>query len=323
MVSIQSKFIHQSHPDSSLRKVPVLVGPTASGKTSISIELAKLLGGEIISADSRQIYKHLDIGTAKPSSRQLSSVKHHFVDMLLPDQDFNAGEFGEQGRRVIDDIFERKKTPVVVGGSGLYIQSLIDGFFDGPAADREFREAMEKKISDGRIDELIAELRRVDPMSAERIDLTKSRRIIRALEVFHATGKPISVHHSESKIKINFTPVLFGLQWERNQLYQRIDQRCEEMIESALLKEVEGLKSNGYTPALNALNTVGYSEAFDYLEGIISFEEFIRLFKQNSRRYAKRQMTWFRRDQHVSWMKMSAEISPCDMAKRISTLFLN
>ena len=287
------------------RRVLVLVGPTASGKTSVSIELAGLLDGEIISADSRQVFKHLDIGTAKPSKLQLSSVKHYFVDMLLPDEDFNAGEFGERGRKVIDEIFEKRKTPIVVGGSGLYVQSLINGLFDGPAADTELREVMERRVSEGNLPELIAELRRVDSLSAERIDLTKPRRIIRALEVFHATGKPISEHHAESKIEINFAPLLFGLEWDRYELYQRIDQRCEDMLKNGLLQEVEELKKRGYGPRLNALNTVGYAEAFDYMSGEISYDEMVRLFKQNSRRYAKRQMTWFRRDKRIRWIQMN------------------
>lgn len=304
-------------------RVLVLVGPTASGKTSVSIELAGMLKGEIISADSRQVYELLDIGTAKPSRQQLSSVRHHFVDILSPDEDFNAGEFGERGRKAIDEIFERKKTPIVVGGSGLYVQSLIDGFFDGPAADKEFREAMEKKISDGKLDELITELRRVDPLSAERIDLTKLRRIIRALEVFHTTGKPISEHHAGSKVEIKFIPILFGLEWERKLLYQRIDQRCEEMMKDGLLQEVEELKKHGYGPHLNALNTVGYAEAFAFKNGAISCDEMMRLFKQNSRRYAKRQMTWFRRDKRICWLPMNERSNPPEIAEQIAELFKN
>lgn len=285
------------------RKVPVLVGPTASGKTNVAIELAKRTGGEIISADSRQLYKYLTIGTAKPSALQLTSVKHHFVDILTPDQEFNAGEFGEKGRIVIDEIFSRNKIPVVVGGSGLYIQSLIDGFFEGPGADKEFRGILERRVALGELPVLIEELRRVDPVSAERIDPTKSRRIIRALEVYHITGKPLSLHHQESRIEIHFTPVLFGLEWERAELYDRINRRCETMLEEGLLKEIDLLEERGYSSSLNSLNTVGYAEAFAYRRGDISYDEMLRLFKQNSRRYAKRQLTWFRRDPRIKWLK--------------------
>ncbi|MEK7249593.1 MAG: tRNA (adenosine(37)-N6)-dimethylallyltransferase MiaA [Bacteroidota bacterium] len=303
------------------RNVLVLVGPTGSGKTAIAIELAKVLSGEIISADSRQIYKHLDIGTAKPSKDQLSAIKHYFVDELLPDQEFNAGEFGEKGRNVIDDIFARHNTPIVVGGSGLYVQSLIDGFFEGPGADKEFREILERKVAAGELPLLIEELRRVDPISADRIDPTKPRRIIRALEVYHITGKPISQHHRESKIQINFTPIMFGLDWEREVLYDRINRRCEEMVGTGLIREVEHLEKLGYTSSLNALNTVGYAEASAYRRGEISYDEMMRLFKQNSRRYAKRQLTWFRKDAGIHWLKLSELSASADVADEIRKKF--
>lgn len=286
------------------RKLPIIVGPTASGKTAVAIELAKLLDGEIISADSRQIYRHLTIGTAKPSAGQRSAVKHHFVDCLPPDQEFNAGEFGEQGRKVIDEIFSRNRTPLVVGGSGLYVQSLIDGLFEGPGADKDFREILERRVARGELPLLIEELRNVDPVSAKRIDPTKPRRIIRALEVYHTTGKPLSQHHRESHVRTTFEPVLFGLAWDRKALYERINHRCEGMIAEGLLKEVDELERRGYSSSLNALNTVGYAEACAYRRGEIPFDEMMRLFKQNTRRYAKRQMTWFRRDGRIRWVKM-------------------
>ncbi len=303
------------------RQVLVLVGPTASGKTAISIELAKLLDGEIISADSRQIYRDLDVGTAKPTKEQRAEVMHYFVDELLPDQEFNAGKFGEMGRGVIDEIFARQKTPIVVGGSGLYVRSLIDGFFEGPGADRKLRETFDRQVEAGELKHLVEELRRVDPVSASRIDPTKPRRIIRALEVFHTTGKPLSEHQQESSIVINFVPRIFGLEWERKALYERIDSRCDEMIRNGLLQEVEGLARSGYTTSLNALNTVGYAEAFAYQSGKIPYEEMVRLFKQNSRRYAKRQLTWFRKDERVTWITMSGQTRSDETALRIAQLF--
>lgn len=309
-------------PAQRAKKVLVLVGPTASGKTAVALELAKLLPIEIISADSRQIYKYLDIGTAKPSAEQRAAVKHHFIDIRLPDQEFNAGEFGIEGRRVIDEILARRKVPVVVGGSGLYIQSLIDGFFEGPGADREFREILERRVSAGELPLLVEELRRVDPVSAARIDPTKPRRIIRALEVYHITGKPLSEHHRESKVHIHFSPMLFGLQWERKALYQKINRRCEEMLAAGLMKEVEYLEALGYTPSLNALNTVGYAEAFAYRRGKMSYEEMVRLFKQNTRRYAKRQLTWFRRDKRIRWIAVDEQSDPAELASLIHEQFL-
>jgi tRNA dimethylallyltransferase len=287
------------------RQVLLIVGPTASGKTEVSIHLAKRLDGEIISADSRQIYKHLDIGTAKPTKEQLLSVTHHFIDELLPDQEFNAAEFGERARRVVDEILSRNKTPIVVGGSGLYVQSLIDGLFEGPSADKEFRRILETRVASGELPALLEELAAVDPISAQHIDPTKPRRIIRALEVFHATGKPLSVHHKESRTVITFVPIMFGLEWRRAALYERINRRCDEMIERGILQEIERLDSLGYDSSLNALNTVGYAEGFAYRRGEISFEEMQRLFKQNSRRYAKRQMTWFRRDKRIRWVSVN------------------
>jgi len=289
-------------PHQKERRVLVLVGPTASGKTAVSLHLAALLHGEIISADSRQVYRYLDIGTAKPTPQQRKAIPHHFIDMLLPDLDFNAGEFGTSGRAIVEEIFRRQHIPIVVGGSGLYVRSLIDGFFEGPGADPEFREAMEGRVADGQVALLIEELRAVDPNAAARADPTKPRRIIRALEVYHATGRPISELHRDQEITIPFAPVLFGLTMDRTLLYKRIEERCDAMLAEGLLNEVELLEKRGYTRYVNALNTVGYAEAFAYRAGEISHAEMVRLFKQSSRRYAKRQLTWFRRDPRIRWI---------------------
>ena len=288
------------------RAVPVIVGPTASGKTALALELAALLPCEIISADSRQVYRYLDIGTAKPSRKDRERVPHHFIDVVDPDEDFNAGQFGDQGRRVIEEIFSRGRLPVVVGGSGLYIRSLVDGLFEGPGADPEFREALDDRIRRGELAALIEELRRVDPESAIRIDPTKPRRVVRALEVFHATGKPLSSLQSEQAIEVKFTPRLYGLLWDRATMYARINARCEEMVAGGLLDEASKLEGLGYGRNLNALNTVGYTEAFACLSGEIPRGEMLSRFKQNSRRYAKRQMTWFRRDERILWLRMEA-----------------
>ena len=293
--------------DSILPRILVLVGPTCSGKTTISLGLATQLNGEIISADSRQIYKYLDVGTAKPPPAERAAIKHHFVDDLLPDQEFNAGEFGRRGREVVARIFRQQRLPIVAGGSGLYIRSLIDGFFEGPGADEGFRVAMEKHVNAGNIGYLLEELKKVDPVSASTIDPTKPRRIIRALEVHHLTGQPLSKLHRERKVQVGFHPVLFGLRWKREELYKRIELRCDGMIANGLLKEVEHLATMGYSDSQNALNTVGYAESFAYRRGEISSDEFVRLFKQNSRRYAKRQLTWFKRDQRIKWVRMGGE----------------
>lgn len=301
--------------------VLVLVGPTASGKTDIGLHLARLLPGEIISADSRQIFTHLDIGTAKPSRKQRESVRHHFVDELPPDAEFNAGEFGTRARTRIEEILARGKTPVVVGGSGLYVSSLVDGFFDGPGADREYRSWLEGRVASGGVAGLIEELHAVDPEAASRADPTKPRRIVRALEVHHLTGTSLTRLHREKKVEIRFEPRMFGLSWDRRELYERINRRCETMINGGLLQEVEQLVSLGYTDKLNALNTVGYVEVFSYRRGEIGFDEMLRLFKQNSRRYAKRQLTWFRRDSRIKWISMTAERTPEEVAGEIVRYF--
>ena len=296
------------------RHVLVIVGPTASGKSAVAMLLAEALGCEIISADSRQVFKYLDIGTAKPSIDDRRRIVHHFIDVLTPDCDFSAGEFGEQGRRTVDQIFARSRRPLVVGGSGLYVKSLIDGFFSGPGADPEYREFLERRLVREGIKALREDLRRVDPASAGRIDPTKPRRIIRALEVYHTTGIPLSQAQSDSPIAINFRPILFGLDWERKLIYDRINRRCEQMVESGLVREVRGLERRGYTSALNSLNTVGYKEAFALLRGECTTVEMLERFKQNSRRYAKRQLTWFRRDRRIRWIPMKG-----DDAERIAS----
>ncbi|MGA9120185.1 MAG: tRNA (adenosine(37)-N6)-dimethylallyltransferase MiaA [Bacteroidota bacterium] len=283
------------------RTVVAIVGPTASGKTALAIDLAKGVGGEIISADSRQVYRHLDIGTAKPTLEERAGIPHHFLDILDPGEEYNAGIFGEQARNTIDALFARGIPPIVVGGSGLYIKSLIDGFFDGPGGDPEFRSAMEKRLKRDGISSLLEELRLVDPVTAGRIDPTKPRRIIRALEVHHITGTPLSTVQELRKPAITYRTIQIGLLLERKHLYERINRRVDEMIERGLINEVAWLKAKGYRRDLNALNTVGYAEVFAHLAGEISEGEMVRLIKRNTRRYAKRQMTWFSADRRVKW----------------------
>jgi tRNA dimethylallyltransferase len=300
----------------------VLVGPTASGKTEISLHLARMLRGEIVSADSRQVYMYLDIGTAKPSPAFRKAIPHHCVDDLLPDQEFSAGEFGLRGRRIVGEILARGKRPIVVGGSGLYVRSLVDGIFEGPGRNRQLRELLERKAEAGGVGDLLEELRSVDPESAAKADPTKPRRIIRALEVYHSTGEPISLLQKRNQALVGFVPVQFGLEWDRALLYGRIERRCAAMIENGLLREVEALDRRGYRPPLNAFNTVGYSEAFSYRRGEISHAEMLRLFQRNSRRYAKRQLTWFRSDRRVRWIPMSESRTASQVAREIADLFL-
>ncbi len=299
------------------RTVFVLVGPTASGKTAVSLPLARLLNAEIISSDSRQVYRYMDIGTAKPTPAERALVPHHFVDMLNPDQEYSAGEFGIRGREEIERIFARGRVPLVVGGAGLYVKSLIDGFFDGPPADPELRAQITERYAAGGTGALLKELERVDPVFASAVDPTKPRRMVRALEVFHLTGVPISRLHEEQRIDIPFESRLFGLEWPRAKMYERIDRRCAAMLEGGLLEEVDGLVGRGYGPELPSLNTVGYAEAFAMRAGRVGMEEMVRLFARNSRRYAKRQMTWFRRDKRITWVAMDEARDPEGVAGEI------
>jgi tRNA dimethylallyltransferase len=281
-----------------------IVGPTASGKSTLALLVAKSLHGEIISADSRQLYKHLDIGTAKPTKAQRRQVKHYFVDLLDPDEAFSAGEFGRKGRETIDDIFRRKRVPIVVGGSGLYVRSLIDGFFEGPSANNEVRRQLYKRLQDEGAAPLLAELRDIDPVSAARMLPSNTRRIVRGLEVYELTGIPLS-KLQDQRIRIDFAPLMIGLQWDRKALYDRIDERVEAMLKDGLLDEVRNLLARGYSEATNSLQTVGYQEAISHLEGKIDYETMVELIKRNTRRYAKRQLTWFRRDDRIQWFSIN------------------
>jgi tRNA dimethylallyltransferase len=302
------------------RAVLCIVGPTASGKTKLSLLLAPLLNGEIISADSRQVYKHLDIGTAKPTREERREIIHHFVDELDPKETFNAGEFGKRGRRLIESLFRRGKTPIVVGGSGLYLKSLIDGLFEGPSADQSIRRRLYDRLHKEGPEALLKELHRVDADSAERMLPTNTRRIVRALEVYEITGTPISKLHSE-KVGVNFSPLLIGLEWDRRRLYERINQRVEMMLNRGLIDEVRALMEKGYPPETNSLQTVGYQEVIIYLQGKTDYPEMVELIKRNTRRFAKRQLTWFRRDKRIHWFKVEDEKEFPSIARKTLELF--
>jgi tRNA dimethylallyltransferase len=299
----------------------VLAGPTASGKTAVSLLLAPRLGAEIISADSRQVYSVLDIGTAKPSPDERSSVPHHFVGELLPDEGFNAGTYGIRGREVAEELFRRGKVPLVVGGSGLYIQALVDGFFEGVPADPEIREGLERRLREEGAQALLDELGRVDPVSAARMLPTNSRRIVRALEVHRVTGIPIS-ELQKNRSGINFHAVFAGLRWDRKLLYDRINRRVDRMIGLGLVDEAKELRARGYGPHLTALQTPGYTEVFAHLDGLLSYEEMVSLIKRNSRRYAKRQLTWFRKDARIRWFDLRGEEDIPEAAEQIAGYFL-
>lgn len=292
-----------------MKKLLAVVGPTGSGKSELALLLSRRLHGEIVSADSRQIYRHLDIGASKPTKEELKEVPHHFVDAFDPGQDYNAGEFGHDARKKIVEISKRRKQPILVGGSGLYVKAVVDGFFDGPGKDPEVREQLEARLREEGPLALMKALEQVDPASAVGMELTKPRRIIRALEVYSITGKPLSVFHKEQSSAAPFETVQFGIEWERADLYERINKRVESMLARGLIEEVKYLKTLGYDRRLNALNSVGYKEVFEYLDGNLDHETMVELIKRNTRRFAKRQLTWFRADKRITWLKMSISSS--------------
>jgi len=296
------------------QRVIVIVGPTCSGKSYLGLRLAQLINGEIISADSRQIYKQLNIGTAKPTSEELQKVKHHFIDILNLHEDYDVNKFSIDAENVIVDIHKRNKTAIVAGGSGLYVKALIDGIVDSVDKDEYLRkELLAKKEKYGN-EFLYNELIKVDPISAEKMLPQNWKRVIRALEVFYLSGKPIWQHHSSQNKNSKFSFYQVGLNWNREALYTRIEERIDEMIEDGLVDEVSGILNDGYSKNLNSLNTVGYKEIISYLEKEITLNRAIELIKRNTRRYAKRQLTWFRSDERTKWYNVSSQVDIDNLA---------
>ncbi len=285
-------------------KVVLLVGPTAVGKTELSLSLTETLRGEIVSCDSRQVYRYMDIGTAKPTPAELARAPHHFIDVRDPDDYYSAGHYGEEARGCIDQLFERDKPPVVVGGSGFYIQALVDGLFAPRLSNPAVKEKWRRRIAEEGIETVFDYLRRVDPVTAGRLHANDLQRVVRALEVFDLSDTPISQFRQGDAEPAEFNPVFIGLYRDRQNLYERINRRVDAMLEQGLLDEVRALRERGYSPSLNALRTVGYREVFQYFEGELTFDEMVEKIKQNTRRYAKRQLTWFRKDERIHWLNI-------------------
>ncbi len=299
------------------KKVIVITGPTASGKSDYAIEVAKFLDTEIISADSRQVYKYLDIGTAKPDKNQLQSLKHHLIDFLEPDEEFNASIFEIQATTIIEELHKEGKIPVVAGGTGLYIKSLVDGMFDGPSKNLEFRAQMHGILERDGVVKLLELLREKDPESASKMNPGNWKRIIRALEVFELTGMPIWAHHQQQEKNSDISFYLFALDMPREILYDRIEKRVDLMIASGLEIETKKVLEMGYSTTLNSLNTVGYKEMINYICNEISHDRCVELIKRNSRRYAKRQVTWWRADSRIKWLQAAALPSPAELVDLI------
>lgn len=280
------------------KKLIVIVGPTAVGKTSTSIALAKQFGGEIISADSRQFFKELEIGTAKPSSDELALIPHHFINSHSIEQEYDVGAYEQDVIELLDHKFMVYDCMLLVGGSGLYINAICNGLDKFPAVDKSIRDQLNTELIENGLGTLVSKLKALDPDYAMSVDLKNPQRIIRALEVSISTGQPFSAFRKTQKITRPFEIISIGLELERSDLYQRIDDRMDQMIINGLFEEAKGLKEKEH---LNALQTVGYKEIFGHLNSDFDKEEAIRLLKRNSRRYAKRQMTWFKKYPETSW----------------------
>ena len=280
-----------------------VVGPTAVGKTALSVGLAKRYNTCVLSADSRQIYKELSIGTAKATVEEQQGIQHYFVDSISIEEPFNAGMFEREGLLLLDILFQKHDVVVVCGGTGLYVKALLEGMDELPETDQELREALNKEFEERGLEVMAAELNNIDPLTYEQIDLKNPLRVFRAIEIYRQTGKQLSAFKTGTKKARSFETIKIGLNMPREELYERIDQRMDLMLEAGLEAEAE---ANIQYRNLNALQTVGYSEIFGFIDGLYDREEMIRLLKRNSRRYAKRQLTWFTKDQEVKWFHAGA-----------------
>lgn len=285
-----------------------ILGPTATGKTDFSISLAKKVNGEIISCDSRQFYRELNIGTAKPTTNQLNEIKHHFINSLSVHQPYTVADFEEDALKIIEKLFREGRVPIIVGGSGLFAKAISEGLDKIPETDPAIRKQLVEELQNDGINVLLEKLKILDNQYFNEVDKNNPRRIIRALEVCISTGKPFSYFRQKAPQKRNFNILKTGFYLPTNILYTKIDERCEQMLQQGLLEEVKFLYQWKDLPALK---TIGYQEFFDYMEKKTSLPEAIKLFKQHSRNYAKRQMTWFRKDSSIRWFdaneKESAE----------------
>ena len=300
-------------------KLVILTGPTAVGKTSLSINLAKAINGEIISADSMQVYKGMNIGTAKIRPEEMQSVKHHLIDIIDPTEEFHVVKFKEMVKKAIKEIYEKKKIPIICGGTGFYIQAILyDIDFAKEDVDKSLRGKLEKFADENGNEALHEKLKEVDEASAINIPAANRKRIIRALEFYHQTGKRFSEHNAEQREKISpYNFAYFVLNDDRELLYNRIDSRVDKMMEDGLIDEVKRLVNQGAKRGMTSMDGIGYKEILDYFEGNISLEETIELIKKKSRNYAKRQLTWFRREKEVIWIDRQIYLTEQDALAHI------
>lgn len=295
-----------------LRPLIVVVGPTAVGKSRAGVRIAQALGTEVLTADSRQVYRGMDIGMDKPTPSEQQGVPHRLIDLVEPDQPFNVGLYRRHALAEIDRLYGEGRIPLVVGGTGLYVRALIRGLWAGPPADWPLRERLAQEAGRGGTGHLHRELARVDPDSAGRLHPHDQVKIIRALEVHHLSGRPLSDAHREHAFaEAAFTPLLIGLTRDREALYRRIEERVDAQLAKGLVQETEGLLARGYGRQLGSMKGLGYRQIAGYLAGDYAYEEAVRRLKRDTRHFAKRQMTWFRKEPDITWLSI-AESEPVE-----------
>lgn len=301
-----------------MTQIIAVVGPTASGKTALAIELAEALDTEIVSADSMQFYRGMEIGTGAPTPDELARVKHHFVGFLDPSDEISAGEYQVEARPVVEAINARGKPAVLVGGSGLYINALVDGLFDGPGKDQDIRDRLEDEAERNGVESLYKRLESIDPEYAAVISENDLRRVVRALEVHAISGVPMTQLHRERPANGDALSATFvAIDFPRDELYARIDARVDRMLEIGLLDEIQRLIDGGYGPDIDRLKSLGYRELAGHLRGECDLAEAVELMKMYSRRYAKRQLTWFRGDTRIHWIAANIIDTPTFHAKQL------
>jgi len=302
-----------------MKQVIVIFGPTASGKTRLSIMLAKEINGEIISADSMQVYKYMDIGTAKPDEEEMEGIKHYLIDEVYPDEEFSVAKYRELVLKYIEESMGKGKFPIVTGGTGLYINSLIYNInFSETISDWDLRNRLKKEAEEKGNEYLHGKLKEVDPEAAKRIHINDVKRVIRALEVYEHTKKPISYHQEISRsVPSKYNYILIGLRMDREKLYERIDRRVDVMLEKGLVEEVGKLVEMGYDKNSIAMQGLGYKEILAYLRGEMSLEEAVYILKRDTRHYAKRQITWFKRLENVHWVDVDGFSNENEILKNI------
>jgi tRNA dimethylallyltransferase len=303
-----------------LPKIVIICGPTGVGKTDMAIRMAQRFGGQIVGADSMQIYRHMDIGTAKPTAEEKAAVRHHMVDIVDPDRAFDAAVYGQQAHHIVQELLADNTRPFVVGGTGLYLKALVYGLFTSRATDGEARQRFKQQLAREGAAALHARLARNDPQAAARIHPNDTYRIMRALEVMELTGRALSDHHhTHGFAQARYQTLTLGLTLPRERLYARIDQRVDGMVAAGLLKEVRGLMDRGYDPGLKSMQSLGYRHMTDFIQGRLTWDEALRTLKRDHRRYAKRQWTWFNGIAGIHWLAPDQEH---EAASRIEAFLL-